>query len=453
MKLRNKIFLLNALTILLVITLTGLITVELVYDYNLNTLYRHLLNQSRISQKYIVDFVENKREPEQALADNIRFLEDALARQVGFDVIISNSQDGLRPEQEEALQGNTAYYVDTAVDESIFYVAFPIIHNGSVIGSVSYKYSLYEVDSIRRNLTVIFTTIFLIMLPIVFAVSYGFSFRMIRPLEKLKDATLQFSKGDFSDFNVGKTGDEIDELSGSFMKMGHEIKAVIDSLKEEQAKQKRFHDSLTHEIRTPLTNIIGYSDLSTKIEDFTEKEKCNEYIRTEGERLLRMVDHLLVLSKLKQYDLAIEKRTKDLSALIEKVLEIMALRLKRYNFSVATELEQVLANVDADKIRQVIINVLDNAIKHSDGDKIEIKLWQDSFVTIQVSDNGKGIDSQDLGQITEPFFRAEKSRSRKLGGAGLGLTICQQIVEKHGGRLAIKSEPGNGTVVTITLHP
>lgn len=455
MKLKNKLFLLNAAIILTVFLLMGVVAIAGVYDQNLKNVYNLLLHQSNFSQRYLNQYFEARalEDPHELLAENRPFLEARLGGQVGYPVLITGLVDeGLRPEQEAALKGSKAYFVDTSSRQRVFYFSFPIVFREEVLGSVSYQYSLFELDKMRQDLIYIFLGLFAFALILTFALSYLLSARIIKPLEILQHSAGEMGKGRFDAMEPIKTGDEIESLAGSFAKMGQDIKNMIGSLETEQAKQKTFYDSVTHEIRTPLTNIIGYADLFFRVAQDAEKEKSVSHIQQEGKALLNMVENLLELSKLKQYEIKLAKKEENLKAVFLDVLEAMAPRIRMYGFTVKTSLTDLRAEVDAGKIKQVLMNLVDNAVKYSEGDTLEINLWRDEQIYLQVKDNGRGISSGDLDKIQEPFYRVEKSRSRKLGGAGLGLSICREIIAKHGGRLAIESEVGRGTVVTICLQ-
>lgn len=456
MKLRNKIFAINAAAIVIVLIIIGIAAIEIVYSHNLENIYKQLLKNSSFSQRYLAQYLELQKKDEliPVLEENASFLENQLKRQVGHPVRLIGIQTvDLRPEQAEALKGNKAYFIDTKGEPQIFYFAFPVLYQEQTLGAVSYEYSLYELNQMRRDLIIIFSALFIVAMMLVFVLSYLFSYRLIMPLEKLQHTAGEFGRGNFDFVEEIKTGDEIESLAVSFNKMGRDIRGMINNLEEEQAKQKRFYDSVTHELRTPLTNIIGYADLAPRLEAKTEKEKCIQYIHQEGSSLLRMVEDLLDLSKLRQYDLTLVKKKENLREIVEGVLEAMAPRLKRAGYTVHSHLVDIKAEVDAGRIRQVLMNVIDNAIKHAGGDALTVKLWHDQSVFIEVADNGRGIPVNELDKIVEPFYRVEKSRSRKLGGVGLGLSICREIVGRHQSRLLIQSEPGAGTTVTICLQP
>ncbi|HHW48906.1 MAG TPA: HAMP domain-containing histidine kinase [Clostridiaceae bacterium] len=454
MKLRVKVISSNMLIITAILLVGGLTILKTVDNFNLYTIYQYLDSQSNFSQQYISEYLKNKKNQGEALIMDKAYLEDKLGKQVGCKVTISGADEKeSTPLQKSALEGNKAYLVSTEGPDRIFYMSFPVISKNAFIGSVTFEYSLYQADSMRRSLLFTILILFVVALAVSFILSLVFSYRLIKPLEKLTAATREFSKGNFKEIGSINTKDEIEKLASSFNEMGQDIKAMIGQLKTEQEKQKKFLDNVTHEIRTPLTNILGYADLLNRVEDESARGKYTSYITREGNRLLNMVNSLLELSRLNRYELSVEKTQTDLKTLIETAMELMAERAKRSGFTVECSLQNVTALVDGEKIKQAIINLLDNSIKYSEGDRINIRLWKEELVYISVTDNGKGIPEDDLKHITEPFYRVDKSRSRKLGGSGLGLSICRDIVKAHGGELIISSRENHGTTVTISLQP
>lgn len=456
MKMRNKVFAINFTITIIVVLLIAIFIVVVVDDYNLNTVYQYLLSQSDFSQTYVTQYLSGTdlRHHNLILLNHKGTIEERLAKQVGCPVTIKgNWGQDLRLEQQSALKGKKAYFVETTQQKRVFHFAFPLISEGIIVGIASYHYSLYEIDRMRGQLILVLGIATFFSSLIVFLLSYGLSFRIIKPLERLINLTRDYSAGNFRKKEEIRTGDEIEELAVAFEKMGSDIEGIIVNLKEEQAKQKRFMDNVTHEIRTPLTNIMGYADLLPRINDEEQKSKYLLNIQSEGKRLLEMVESLLELSRLKQYSFSLEKKEENLKDLIEKVIDLMIPRIKKMGFSLDCDLQSIKANVDEEKVKQVIINILDNAIKYSEGNMINMRLWEDEKINIQILDNGKGIPCQDVENLTQPFFRVDKSRSKKMGGVGLGLSICKEIIENHGGTLKIESEINKGTIVTISLQP
>ena len=453
MKLRNKIAVTNTLITLVILFVCSAIILKAVDNFNLYTVYRTLLGQSDFSRQYLYEYLKLRDDPEATLAEEREKIEQDLVKQSGCEVTVAGLEEqDASPVQSEALKGNRAYIITDEADGRQFYLASPIFMNDRVIGTVLYRYSLYRVDSMRKSLLYVLLSVFAAAITVSMLLNYFLSFRAIKPLERLTSAAKEFSGGSFKEVEGIATGDEIEKLTHSFNDMGHRIRNMIGELRTEHEKQKKFLDNVTHEIRTPLTNILGYADLISRVADEAQREKYGSYIRDEGNRLVSMINNLLELSQLNRYELSVAKEETDLKALIEKVSSLMMDRAKKFGLDIITDLEQVSSNIDGAKIKQVLINLMDNAIKYSEGNIIEISLRREETIKIRISDNGIGIPEEDINNIMEPFYRVDKSRSRKLGGNGLGLSICRDIIKAHGGDMTIESKANQGTVVTISLQ-
>ncbi|HEY9059885.1 MAG TPA: HAMP domain-containing sensor histidine kinase [Pseudobacteroides sp.] len=454
MKLRLKVISMNMFIIVAILLVSGIIIIRTIDNFNLYTSYQYVLSQSKFTEQYLTEYLKISEKPHVSLELNINSLEEKLRLQSGCGVEISGSDKASANEmQKNALEGKKVYLISSESPNRKLLMAFPIIVKGSVIGTVSLEYSLYQADSMKRNLQITLVILLVFALSVSLVLSYLFSYRMIKPLEKLTLTTKEYSKGNFNEIGGVKTGDEIEKLAHSFNDMGRNIKDMIDRLTDEQQKQKKFIDSVTHEIRTPLTNIIGYADLSGRVNEEEQRKKYYTYIIDESKRLLNMVNNLLDLSQLNQYEFSVTKKETDLKNVIIKAVELMRDRAGKFGIGIDYQLEDIRARVDGEKIKQVVINIIDNAIKYSEGSLVKLKLWREQGVFIEIRDNGIGIPKDDIKSITEPFYRVDKSRSRKLGGNGLGLSICMEIIDAHGGKLDIDSPEGEGTIVTISLQP
>lgn len=230
----------------------------------------------------------------------------------------------------------------------------------------------------------------------------------------------------------------------------------ISKIRELEEKQRQFISSVSHELRTPLTTVIGYSDLLQR-RGYTDPkliEKSIALIKKEGERLLRLVDDLLGLSNLENMEFDLIKSQLDIMQLLEDVVTQMRVKGKKYNNEIqftSSQLPKIYG--DYDRLKQVFINVIDNAIKYSfPGDIVQIYTEKaDDFVVIFIRDFGVGIAEDNLKRIFEPFYRVDKVRSRNLGGSGLGLSIVKDIIENHGGSINIESQIDEGTLVIVKL--
>ncbi len=232
----------------------------------------------------------------------------------------------------------------------------------------------------------------------------------------------------------------------------------VTSRYELDESRREFVSNVSHELKTPLTSIKAYTEtiLSDPEMDAETREYFLGIVLSESDRMHRIVSDLLVLSRLdnKRTNWSIE--TFDLRQSVRRLCEVMRGQISEHNHRVTFGCQRGLPEITADRqrIEQVILNILSNAIKYTpDGGKISIKLTQlpKKFVRIEIADNGIGIPDDDIGHLFERFYRVEKSRTQDAGGTGLGLAIAKELVEAHGGRIAVKSALGEGTTVTIDL--
>ena len=209
----------------------------------------------------------------------------------------------------------------------------------------------------------------------------------------------------------------------------------------------------SHEMKTPMTSIIGYADLiRTQSLDEEETMGAANYIFSEGKRLESLALKLLDLQVMQHQTL---HRTKtDVSALVGALVRHLRPVYAASQIRLQCRCAPGEAMLDADLVSSLLINLLDNARKAMErgGNLYVVTDWTEDFCRIRVLDNGCGMPPEALGHITEAFYRVDKSRSRAQGGAGLGLALCEQIVRLHGGSLRFDSRVGNGTCVTALLR-
>ena len=262
---------------------------------------------------------------------------------------------------------------------------------------------------------------------------------MIYTMEKIeKDGTM--IKIDIR----GDTKDELRVMAETFNKM-------IERLQENMEKQKKFVSDASHEFKTPLTVIKSYANLLRRhgFENEETAREAIEAIHAEAGRIQEMTEIFLDLAGLENEN-ALELKEADISELCRKIVNQMKTAYKR-DIVLFFEEAPVFAVIDALKIEQVIIILLDNAIKYS-GDKIECFVKKDDEnVRIVVRDYGIGIPEDEIANIFERFYRVDKARSRESGGSGLGLHIADTIVKLHKGKIAVTSEEGKGTAAEIIL--
>ncbi len=245
--------------------------------------------------------------------------------------------------------------------------------------------------------------------------------------------------------------DENDKPSGMI--------AVVQDITEHvklESIQKEFVADVSHELKTPITSIMGYAE--TLLECEYEKETQDKFlnvIATEAKRMGKLVTDLLTLSRYDNNKNNVEKETFDLGELVKKAQDKLAIEIKKKNHKVNTFVTADVPPVYANKseIERVILNILTNSIKYTKEDG-EIKIYvgfvyNDAY--IKIFDNGIGIPEEDLNRIFERFYRVDKARTREMGGTGLGLSIAKEILDKNGGSIDIKSVVGQGTEVVVKI--
>lgn len=269
--------------------------------------------------------------------------------------------------------------------------------------------------------------------------------RSMQPLAVLKTAAGRIAAGGYGERATVLSKDEVGALANDFNRMAEAVENHIGDLTETAERQRLFISGVTHEFKTPLTTVILNADtLQNAYMDEKERQTALSYIERQCKWLERMTQKLLKLITLKQ---DIELKPSSVPQLFERVEESMAETLRQRDTRLISECKLNTLSMDADLMQSVLINLVDNASKASAlGQAVTMRAYDD---VIEVSDNGIGIQESELARITEPFYVVDKSRSKKLGGSGLGLALVKEIISAHGAELEIDSSVGIGTTIRI----
>ena len=349
--------------------------------------------------------------------------------------------------------GKKYMYHDTE-DGHYLYISSPGYIQDSTLTIITKKDLKGVYDQLGENLK--FLKIISVIVLCVSAIAiYIISLFMTRPLEKLSKVTSKISGGDYSVRADIKTDDEVGELAESFNTMAGSVEENVEELKTMVHRREQFVADFTHEMKTPMTAIIGYAD-SVRHLDMTDEERdmSLNYIYTEGKRLEMMSQKLFDLLYLKDSTVFMEEV--DTVELGNETILHMKPMLDKKNITVKTDFEEAEINGDAELIKTVFINLLDNSRKASDdGSEIEftghiIEKDGEKLYEYIVKDNGIGMSEEDQKRVFDEFYMADKSRTRKEGGAGLGMSLVAIILEKHDAKIRIESEPGKGTTIYTT---
>ena len=278
------------------------------------------------------------------------------------------------------------------------------------------------------------------------------SYYMTMPLYKVSKTARALASGQLESRVNSKTQDEIGQLGADFDHMADRLEENINELKMSMEQQERFMGSFAHELKTPMTSIIGYADLlRSQALNGDETQEAANYIFSEGKRLESLSLKLLDLLMMKKQDIKFVPT--DMKSMIETLTVHLQPVYRNKNIELQCRVGPAYCMVEPDLFSSLITNLLDNARKALDnGGKIMILGESiNGFYRIRVIDNGRGMPEEAMKHITEAFYRVDKSRSRAQGGVGLGLNLCKEIIELHNGTIAFASKEGKGTCVTVTV--
>ncbi len=325
-------------------------------------------------------------------------------------------------------------------------MALPLTSDGGFSGAVRFITSMQGIDNQIVGFCIILIFVYLVALFFVALSGIFFIQTIVSPLQKINHTAKLIAEGNY-DVRIetgSKEEDEISDLAESINAMISDV-AVTDKMKND------FISTVSHELRTPLTAIKGWAETLSYDVDKETISKGVRVIRNETERLSEMVEELLDFSRMQsgKFSLRIEKM--DLLAELGDAVLIYAEKARRENIRIIYNEPEMLpfVNGDRNRIRQVFINIIDNAIKYSNPGSV-ITIGAEAVknkIQVLIADNGVGISKQDLPRVKTKFFKANQTRR----GSGIGLAVADEIITMHGGYLRIDSELGKGTSVLITL--
>ncbi len=344
------------------------------------------------------------------------------------------------------LQGES-FYTATEISASPVQLYYQPIHrDGRIVGAVQVGESLVGLESTLDRLRLIYTIGAVSVL--LFGLTGGWVLARLglQPVVRVVETAQEIVGAEDLSRRVPYTGpaDEIGALATTFNEMLTRLQTLFES-------QRQFLAEAAHELRTPLASLLGNVDLlATFGDDPIRRREIVEAIQRTGKHVARLLDDLLLLA---QAEVGWHLSTLEPTALDDILMETYeSVRLQAEGMTLKIErCEPVFVHGDPVRLRQVFINLIDNALKHSPpGSAVSIALWREKDkVKALIRDCGPGISEQDLKRIFEPFFRAPGSK--RLPGAGIGLTIVRWIVQEHGGEMGIESSAGAGTTVTLSF--
>lgn len=314
----------------------------------------------------------------------------------------------------------------------------------------------YDISSIyetRETQQKTYQNIFIVMITICAVLSYLLSWLMTRPLSTLSNATRDIASGNLSSRVTVSTNDEVGIVAADFNNMAEKLEENITELKLAMERQENFMGSFAHELKTPMTSIIGYADLiRTGTLDANEQTQAANYIFSEGKRLENLSFKLLDILIMKKNEVKLIPASP--SQIVINLAEHLKYVYQSRNILLQYKCMEGFCLLEPDLVKSLLVNLIDNARKALEhGGNIFVTCEMTGYgCRLRVFDNGKGIPQKSLEHLTEAFYRVDKSRARAQGGVGLGLTLCNEIVQLHNGEISFQSREGNGTTVTVELR-
>lgn len=330
-----------------------------------------------------------------------------------------------------------------------------VIRPVSFLGGVFYIEILREATFIFDNQKTQYETLLKVMAGMLLIgglITFAVSKLLMRRVVSLTRATQEISAGNLSKRVDMKGRDEFAALSRNFNKMADNLEDKIYELKDAAEKRELFVGAFSHELKTPLTSVIGYADMLRRKKMSDEQiHTCAEYIFGEGKRMEALSMRLLNLIVLKNQK---PKRiSTEMAVFFDDIKFMIKPQLVRSGIFIKVNIESAVIKFDPELMKTVFINLIDNARKAmEDGGKLLIygRRGKDCYL-VTIADTGKGMEKEELSKIKDAFYMVDKSRSKKQGGAGLGLAICDEILKLHGYAVTFDSVVGKGTCVTVAM--
>lgn len=333
-------------------------------------------------------------------------------------------------------------------DVQMMTVSIPLKIDDKLMGEVLIYSPVANVElitsKVNKSILLIFMGISIPMILLIILISRKFT----APLVHMNKVANNISKGDFSESITIRGNDEIAELGHSLNHMAYKIQYLEELRKDSIA-------NVSHELKTPLTTIQNF--MQGILDGVVPEDQVESFIKIsidESKRLGKMVEELIVLSSFEKRLVKLDLTTSNIKDLVDDVFLQMDFHLKEKKISVKKTLDSTItADVDQERFRQVLINILDNAIRHMPyNGKLEVNLEKslDKNFILTILDSGPGIKEKHLPYVFERFYKADRSRKRTTG-AGLGLTISKHIIEAHNGKVSIKNDKEKGLCVEIVM--
>lgn len=445
----------------MIVILVSVVILELLLIYTVQQNYYGSLRGNLTNQVQISADMYSRYYSDTTLEDNILYNVDAFWNQSNARVEIVDREgniimdsSGVIPGLEEpsndireALNDRTGEWVGKLNGQKVMAVAHPLKSRGQIAGALRLIASTADIDQDIQNTAKVFAATGICVVVFVGLLSIFLANTILVPLKEVTATAEGMAAGNFQITSKKKRNDEIGRLSDTLNYMAGEI------TKKEKLKND-FITSVSHELRTPLTSIMGWAITLQSKEIQQQKVMLNDgliIIAKETERLTQMVEELLDLSKFISSRIELKYEMVNLAGLLNHIHKQLTPRAQRENIDFTVVYPESLPGLstDANRLKQLFINILDNALNFTPPGgfvHFETRVTGKEYIFI-IKDSGCGIDAGELPLVKEKFFKGQGSQSKN----GIGLSICEEIVTLMGGRLEIKSTVDVGTTVTVTL--
>ena len=464
---RNSIFLKLAssylLVILIVLPIIGGLEMFLIRDYFLKNKERELLVRSRELATIVSPILLKQEDPRSVIvsfnqADRILGTEFWVMDKNGKvlaaaadhlycegNTLESTDLNHLKQGHVSLTRGQSQYF-----KEAVIRVATPILNKKELLGAVILYAPVAGVNETTSKMIQIYVGAAVLGFIIAALLGLLIARRITKPVLEASYVASKIAEGNFEERVRVLSQDELGTL-------GDAINNMTERLAKSERLRRDFIANVSHELRSPLTSVQGFIDalLENRASDEQERGKYLNIIQTETNRLGKLVNDLLEISRFESEGIIFDMGPFPISNVINRAVASLKPQLDEKKIYVRTALPKELPQCygDEDRIEQVIHNLLANAIRYSPEEgKILISCRvADEEIYVEVADNGPGIPAEELTMVWERFYRVDKDRSRRKGGTGLGLAIVSEIIKKHGGRVTVESDTGEGAAFGFTL--
>ena len=385
-----------------------------------------------------------------------------------------------KPEIEHILQGNSITkkimgpehkhllmvipLVETPQGEIDLVGLTPLPEDSKQVGTLIIQTPLGGIAATINNIIKLIFYSFLLAFTAAVLLSISFSKRITRPLAKIEHSALKSARGKYHEVSIPENSSkEIKHLTNTFNYAIKQIDETLEKQKQLEKIRKEFVANVSHEFRAPLTSIKGFLELMQE-QDMSNKE-IKEYINimyNDTEYLEHLLSDLMILGQLESQNIKLKLEKIKPQELISRALKSLNNIIQKKNIHIETEYQKNLPELEVDhnRIHQVLINLLDNAINFSpvggklniSVDKIPANEGDKERVRFSISDEGPGIPEDQIENIWQRFYKVDRARTRKRKrGSGLGLAIVKDIIEKHNGSVSVESKPGSGSTFSFTV--